>query len=169
MTEETSTETQATATETGEQQETPKPKPTETVEFWKQKAREQEARAKANAEAATKLQQFEDRDKTEAQRLTERAEAAEKRAAEIEVHALRLEVAAEKGLTPAQAKRLVGSTREELDADAAELLDTFKPATDKQTEAVASSLDLGTRDGATPTGGSQDKQAADWLQSLTRH
>ena len=146
MTEE-SNETQATATETGEQQDTPKPKPTETVEFWKQKAREQEARAKANADAATKLQQFEDRDKTEAQKLTERAEAAEKRAAETEARALRLEVAAEKGLTPAQAKRLVGTTREELEADAAELLETFKPATD-QTETVATSLDLGTRGGS---------------------
>ena len=75
---EVAAETQAPETEAGEQQETPKPKPTETVEFWKQKAREQEARAKANAEAATKLQQFEDRDKTEAQKLTERAEAAER-------------------------------------------------------------------------------------------
>jgi len=143
---EEATETQATATETGEQ-ETPKPKPTETVEFWKQKAREQEARAKANAEAASKLQQFEDRDKTEAQKLTERAEAAERRAAEVEARAIRLEVAAEKGLTPAQAKRLVGSTREELEADADELLETFKPAGDETP--VVPSLDLGTpRSGA---------------------
>jgi hypothetical protein len=147
MTEE-SAETQATETETGEQQQAPKPKPTETVEFWKQKAREQEARAKSNAEAATKLQQFEDRDKSEAQKLQERAEAAEKRAADIEARALRLEVAAEKGLTPAQAKRLVGTTREELEADAAELLETFKPAADSQTETVATSLDLGTRGGS---------------------
>ena len=144
---EVSAETQATATETGEQ-ETPKPKPTETVEFWKQKAREQEARAKANAEAATKLQQLEDRDKTEAQRLTERAEAAEKRAAEIEGRAIRLEVAAEKGLTPAQAQRLVGETREQLEADADALLEMFKPATTTD-EVVVPSLDLGTR-GGTP-------------------
>ncbi len=147
MTEGTATETQATETATGEQEAT-KLKPTETVEFWKQKSRENEARAKSNAEAATKLQQFEDRDKTEAQRLTDRAEAAEKRAVEIEGRALRLEVAAEKGLTPAQAKRLVGTTRDELEADAAELLDTFKPAADSQSEAVATSLDLGTRGGA---------------------
>jgi len=144
MTEE-STETQATATETGEQQDTPKPKPTETVEFWKQKAREQEARAKANADAATKLQQFEDRDKTEAQKLTERAEAAERRVAEIEAHAIRLEVAAEKGLTPAQAKRLVGTSRAELEADADELLETFKPAAPAEEPTGLPSLDLGTR------------------------
>ncbi|MET0887289.1 MAG: hypothetical protein ABWX92_12665, partial [Mycetocola sp.] len=86
---------------------------------------------KANKEAETlrlKLQEFEDRDKTEAQKLADRADAAEKRAAEVEGRALRLEVAAEKGLTPAQAKRLVGSTREELESDADELLTTFKPA-----------------------------------------
>ena len=38
---------------------------------------------------------------------------------------LRLEIAAEKGLTPAQARRLVGNTREELEADADELLEAF--------------------------------------------
>ena len=140
---------QAAVTETTEQ-ETPKPKPTETVEFWKQKAREQEARAKANAEAASKLQQFEDRDKTEAQRLTERAEAAERRAVEVEGRALRLEVAAEKGLTPAQAKRLVGETREQLEADADELLETFKPAEPVEEPTGLPSLDLGTSRGTAP-------------------
>lgn len=39
---------------------------------------------------------------------------------------IRLEVAAAKGLTPAQAKRLQGSTREELETDADDLLETFK-------------------------------------------
>ena len=33
-----------------------------------------------------------------------------------------------KGLTPAQAKRLQGATRDELEADADDLLETFKPA-----------------------------------------
>lgn len=105
---------------------------------------------KANKEAETlrlKLQEFEDRDKSEAQKLSERAEAAEKRATELETHALRLEVAAEKGLSPAQAKRLVGSTREELETDADELLETFKPASDN-TEQLVPSLDLGTRSGS---------------------
>lgn len=119
----------------------PKPtKPTDTVDFWKAKAREQETRAKANAEAALRLKDFEDRDKTEAQKLLERAEAAERRVAETETRALRLEVAAEKGLTPAQAKRLVGASRAELEADADELLETFKPADPGQV-----SLDLGQR------------------------
>lgn len=120
-----------------------KPKPTETVEFWKQKAREQETRAKANAEAATRLREFEDRDKSDTQKLAERAESAEKRVPELERQLLRLTVASEKGLTAAQAKRLVGDTREELEADAAELLETFKPA--DAAPAAVPSLDLGTR------------------------
>ena len=141
---EDTTDAQAPATETVEQ-DAPKPKPTETVDFWKQKAREQEARAKANADAANRLKEFEDRDKTEAQKLTERAEAAERRVAEIEAHAIRLEVAAEKGLTPAQAKRLVGTSRAELEADADELLETFKPAAPAEEPTGLPSLDLGTR------------------------
>lgn len=62
-----------------------------------------------------------DADKSE----TEKRTAAEKRADAAELRALRLEVAAEKGLTAAQAKRLVGATREELEADADEVLQLF--------------------------------------------
>ncbi len=101
----------------------------------------------ANKEAESlrlKLKDFEDRDKTETQKLAERADAAEKRALDLESRALRLEVASEKGLTSAQAKRLVGSTRDELEADADELLETFKPA-----DAPMPSLDLGQRQGVT--------------------
>ena len=126
------------------------------------------ALAKANKEAETlrlKLKEFEDRDKTEAQRLTERVEAAEKRALEMETSALRLEVAAEKGLSPAQARRLVGATREELEADADDLLATFTPpkADDSATsETVLASLDLGTRGTATAAG----DPAADFAKFL---
>src|SRR5690242_15401642 len=106
------TQTPAPEVETPEKDvEQPKPKDDVPPEV-------KAALRKANKEAETlrlKLQEFEDRDKTEAQKLAERAEAAERRATELETRALRLEVAAEKGLTPAQAKRLVGSTREELE------------------------------------------------------
>lgn len=60
--------------------------------------------------------------KTEAQKLADRASAAEAKAAEHEQSALRSQVALEKGLTASQAKRLVGATRDELVADADELL-----------------------------------------------
>lgn len=83
---------------------------------------------KANKEAETyrlKLKELEDRDKSETDKLKDSLTVAEKRAADAEARALRLEVAAEKGLTMAQAKRLVGETREELEADAVELLESF--------------------------------------------
>lgn len=66
-----------------------------------------------------------DADKSELQKAAEAREAAEKRAVDAESRALRLEVAQEKGLTAAQAKRLQGSTREELETDAEELLAAF--------------------------------------------
>lgn len=54
--------------------------------------------------------------------LEERVAEIERTAKASEERAMRAEVANAKGLTPTQAKRLVGSTREELEADAAELL-----------------------------------------------
>ena len=81
--------------------------------------------AKANAEAAARLREIEDTQKTEAQRVTEELQEVTRRAEEAELRALRIEVAAEKGLTPAQAKRLVGATKEELEADADEILTDF--------------------------------------------
>lgn len=117
--------------------------------------REKRAAEKRAAELEAKLKEFEDRDKTESTRAIERAEAAEKAAAAAEARALRLEVASERGLTPAQAKRLVGETREELEADASELLETFKPqASDEgdSKESVTESLDLGIRSGSPKKG-----------------
>jgi hypothetical protein len=95
------------------------------AEKWKALARKHEANAKANAGAAAKLATLEEADKTEIQKLTDRVTLAEKRAEEAETKALRAEVAGSMGLTAAQAKRLVGSTEEELRADAAELLESF--------------------------------------------
>lgn len=117
----------------------PKPEPKNddpTADFgddvakWKAFARKHEADAKKNAEAAKKLKEIEDSKKSDLEKLTEKQTAAEQRAVEAELKALRLEVAAEKGLTPAQAKRLQGTTKEELEADADELLESFKPADD---------------------------------------
>lgn len=54
--------------------------------------------------------------------LEERVAEIERTAKDSEARALRAEVANAKGLTPTQAKRLVGVTKEELEADAAELL-----------------------------------------------
>lgn len=90
-------------------------------------AAEREARKAAEKELA-KYRKAEvdkaDADKTEA----EKRAASEARAEAAELRATRLEVAHEKGLTPAQAKRLVGTTREELEADADEVLRDFPVA-----------------------------------------
>jgi len=91
------------------------------AEKWKALARKHEAQAKRNAGAARQLTQQEGASKT----LEERLAQLETRAVEAEGKALRAEVAAAKGLTPAQAKRLQGATREELEADADELLTAF--------------------------------------------
>lgn len=62
---------------------------------------ERDARAaadKANAELAAKVKEYEDRDKTEAQKATERLAASEQAAAEAQTELLRYKVAAEKGV-----------------------------------------------------------------------
>jgi hypothetical protein len=69
-----------------------------------------------------------DADKSELQKAADKAAAAETRAAAAEARALRLEVATAKGLPASYAKRLVGDTREELEADADDLVKDYKPA-----------------------------------------
>lgn len=89
------------------------------------------ALAKANKEAETlrlRLREFEDRDKTEAQKLQEERDALKAERDALTLQTLRREVADEKGLTPAQARRLVGSSREEMEADADDLIATFPKA-----------------------------------------
>lgn len=89
--------------------------------------------AQADADAASRQSDEEKRaaaDKAQADKLA----ALEKRADEADARALRAEVASSKGLTAAQAKRLTGSTREELEADADELLESFKPSTENGNE-----------------------------------
>ena len=58
----------------------------------------------------------------ESKTLEDRVAEIERTAKAAEERALRAEVANDKGLTPSQAKRLIGSTREELEADADDLL-----------------------------------------------
>lgn len=93
-----------------------------------------EAERSARREAEKKLKEIQgqldrllDKDKSEIEKLTAKLAEYERKAQEAEQRALRAEVAASKGLTPAQAKRLVGSSLEELEADADELLASFKP------------------------------------------
>lgn len=94
--------------------------------------------AKANAEAqnlrkrlkeleplATRAKELEDANKSETEKLNERTAAAEKTASTATNELMRLRVAMRKGLTEKQASRLVGSSEEELEADADDLLADF--------------------------------------------
>ena len=86
---------------------------------------------KANKEAETlrlKLKEYEDRDKTDLQRLHEERDTLKSERDSLNLKTLQREVADEKGLTAAQARRLVGSTREELEADADDILSAFPAA-----------------------------------------
>jgi hypothetical protein len=108
------------------------------AEKWKSLARKHEKQAKENVDAAKKLQEIEDANKSETQKLQDKAAESDKRAAEAEARALRLEVASEKGLTAKQASRLVGTTKEELEADADELLESFGGKDDKKDDTSTS-------------------------------
>jgi hypothetical protein len=75
--------------------------------------------------AIARVKELEDASKSEAQKLAEDRDSHKARAETAEAQLMRLTVGLEKGLTPAQAKRLVGTTKEELEADADELLASF--------------------------------------------
>lgn len=74
-----------------------------------------ESRAK---ELEAKVKEAEDAEKTELEKLQGQVADLTKKAEAAEAKADRFEVAAAKGLSLAQARRLVGSTKEELEADA---------------------------------------------------
>lgn len=111
--------------------------------YWKHHARKHEALAKsapdsaelerlraADAELATrKAAELSDVERVQAEKATAEQAAATARAeADVAVRkSLLLEVAMSKSLTPAQAARLQGSTKEELEADADALLKDFAP------------------------------------------
>ncbi|MEV7250775.1 hypothetical protein [Streptomyces cyaneofuscatus] len=119
--------------------------PEHQAAYWKHYARKHEALAKsapdsaelerlraAEAELATRKAA----ELTDAERLQAEKDAAEtarltaeRERDEARAEALRITVAATKGLTPKQAARLQGSTKEELEADADELLQDFAPST----------------------------------------
>jgi hypothetical protein len=114
------------------------------------KLRSENAAARKRAqEAEARAKEFEDRDKTEQQKLAERAEAAEKAAQDSTAKLLRYEVAAEKNVPANLAKFLTGSTKEELEKAADELLKELGGAR-RQT------FDGGARDSGQQQHGSMD-------------
>lgn len=133
------------------------------VEKWRSLARKNEQRAKENADAARRLAEIEDANKSELEKERERANQAEAQLIQSRLEADRNAVALSKGLTPTQAKRLMGATREELEADADELLKDLKASR----PAAAASADGQGRQGE-PVGSAKQITSKDQLKSMTR-
>lgn len=89
-----------------------------------EEARKERKRAEA---AEAKAREYEDRDKSAQEKADQRASEAEKKATALETKLLRLEVAADKKVPSSLAARLQGETKEELEADADELLKQVRP------------------------------------------
>lgn len=102
--------------------EVPTPDPAAEAAKWKAMARKHEEQAKANADKAKRLDALEEANKSELEKITARAEAAEKAAATAAAELLRSQVAAAKGVP---ANLIAGETQEALEA-AADALLAFK-------------------------------------------
>jgi membrane protein involved in colicin uptake len=92
--------------------------------------REREAAKAARKEAdeaRAKVKEFEDAKLSDQEKKDKEKAEAEQRATAAEAKALKYEVAAEKGVPLAQAHRLQGSTKEELEKDADAFLKDVKP------------------------------------------
>jgi hypothetical protein len=92
--------------------------------------REREAAKAARKEAddaKAKVKEFEDAQLSEQEKKDKEKAEADQRATVAETKALKYEVAAEKGVPLAQAHRLQGTTKEELETDADAFLKDVKP------------------------------------------
>lgn len=103
---ETPADAEPTATETG-------PDPVAEVEKWKALSKKNEARAKANADKAQRFDEIEEANKSEQQKLLDRAEKAERDRDDLQKLAMRAEKAASTGV-PMTA--IPNGTEEEMDA-----------------------------------------------------
>ena len=133
-------------------------------EAGKEALKRERAAAKAERkradELAAKVKEYEDRDKTEAEKREEKLKDAEARAVAAERQVLVHQVAAKKGLTgdlADLAERLVGETKEELEKDADKLI--------KSVGATGSGprLDQGARN-SRPAGSDLDTQFNSWIR-----
>lgn len=115
---------------------TTEPKPAEEPrtfdETYVKKLRDEAAEQRTKVKALeAKVQGFEDRDKSETERLTERLQGAETRADTAEAKVLRFEIAAERGLDLKAAEFLSGASREDIETKADELSQMLADRTKK--------------------------------------
>lgn len=112
------------------------PDPAAEIEKWKAQSRRNEARAKANAEKAQRFDEIEEANKTEQQKLLDRAEKAERESEVLRVLALRAEKSASTGVpmdaipngTEDDMDTAIATWKRTVEAAVAEALKTRPPA-----------------------------------------
>lgn len=134
--------------------------PAETKAEIKRLRSEAASNRKAAQEAKAKVEEFEERDKTDAEKMADKLRKAEEARKESEAKLLRFEVATDKRVPAKAVKFLSGTTREELEAQADELIELASPATPD--------FDGGVRDPASPTKTPEDQHNEDLLRMLGR-
>jgi hypothetical protein len=125
--------------------------------YVKQLRAENAAARKARQDLEAQLAEFEERDKTALQKAEGKVTKAEQRAAEAEAKLLRYEVATEKQVPAKLVPLLTATSREDLEAQAALILENAKPADPD--------FDGGTRDPA-PTAKSADQEHNEFISAL---
>ena len=119
------------------------------------------AAEKAAAEALARVKEFEDKDKTELERLTEQIAQADARAKQAETEAMRLRVAAETGLPSDLQEFLTGDSEDQLRERASKLLAATNAASEPRRPAPDPSQ------GAKPSSGAGDQLTRADLARMT--
>ena len=101
---------------------------------WKAEARKWEARAKENISAASRLAEIEEASKSEAQKLAERAAAAEKTASEKDRALLKLQAVVDYGIPKDYQDLVHGDTAEALAESAKKVQSLIKANTEQPVE-----------------------------------
>jgi hypothetical protein len=137
------------ATSTPPESTTPPAEPKTYDADYVRKLRDEAAARRTEAnELKTRLQQFEDRDKSDLQKATERAERAEREATEAKTASLRIKVGQSKGLPIEVAELLHGDNEKDMTAHADRLIKAGIAGGQQRT-----TFDGGTRQQAPPAGG----------------
>jgi hypothetical protein len=125
-------------------------------------------REKQQTERDAEKQKLEDEKKSAEQKLLDRiaaleeaAKKTEKDLTESQLESLRLRVAQAKGLSESQANRLQGSTKEELEADADDLIETFGGKKDDQKEELSATFGR-PKEKLTPGASNEDDETVDY-------
>jgi len=151
MAEDTATTADSSEETTTEEQPDASASEAATVRSLRAEARRWRTEAQENRHKASEFDKLQAATKTEAQRQAEAQLALQRRAEEAEARALRLEVAHEKNLPVALARRLQGSTREEIESDADELTRSLGSQTGKAKVSDAGQRASGEAPGKSPS------------------